>query len=74
MIALAPGLFLIAAVWDSTRGGWSVFGALLPVALLSFLLASALQIPAAVFWDHMITGIVFGGIWVRLGCDVNGCL
>jgi len=62
-----------AALWDSTRGGWSVFGALPALALSSLLLASALQIPAAVFWDHMILGIVFGGIWVRLGCVFNGC-
>jgi phosphatidylglycerol---prolipoprotein diacylglyceryl transferase len=62
-----------AAVWDSTRGGWSIFGALLTVAFTSFLLAALVRIPAAVFWDHMITGIVFGGIWVRLGCVFNGC-
>lgn len=62
-----------AAVWDSTRGGWSVFGALLALPLVSFLLPSALQIPPAVFWDYMIPGIVVGAIWVRLGCVFNGC-
>ena len=61
------------AAWDSRRGGWSVFGALLPIAPLSFLVASALRIPPAVFWDHMIWGIVVGAIWVRFGCICNGC-
>jgi len=62
-----------AAVWDSTRGGWSLFGALLFLPLVSFLLPRVLQIPAAVFWDYLIPGIVFGGIWIRLGCVFNGC-
>ncbi len=61
------------AVWDSRRGGWSVFGALLPIVPLSFLLASTLRIPPASFWDHMIFGIVAGAIWVRIGCLFNGC-
>lgn len=62
-----------AVLWDSTRGGSSVFGALLFVPFVSFVLAPAFRIPAAVFWDHMAPGIVFGGIWVRLGCVFNGC-
>jgi prolipoprotein diacylglyceryltransferase len=62
-----------SAVWDSTRGGWSVFGALLPIVPLSFLLAAALRIRPAVFWDHMIFGIIIGAIWVRFGCICNGC-
>jgi phosphatidylglycerol:prolipoprotein diacylglycerol transferase len=61
------------AAWDSRRGGWSVFGALLPIAPLSFLVASVLLIPPAVFFDHMIWGIVVGAIWVRFGCICNGC-
>ena len=61
------------AAWDPRRGGWSVFGALLPIAPLSFLVAAALRIPPAVFWDHMIAGIVVGAIWVRFGCICNGC-
>lgn len=62
-----------AAAWDPGRGGLSVFGSLLTVAPLSWLLSSALQIPAAVLWDHMIAGIVTGAIWLRLGCVFNGC-
>jgi phosphatidylglycerol:prolipoprotein diacylglycerol transferase len=62
-----------ARMWDSTRGGWSLFGALLFLPIVSFLLPSALGISAAEFWDYMIPGIVFGGIWVRLGCVFNGC-
>ena len=60
-------------VWDSKRGGWSVFGALVPIILLSFLAASAIRVSPAVFWDHMILGIVVGAIWVRFGCICNGC-
>jgi prolipoprotein diacylglyceryltransferase len=62
-----------AALWDSTRGGSSLFGALPALAASSFLLASLLQIPAAVFWDYMILGTVSGAMWVRLGCVFNGC-
>ena len=76
MLVFAPhyvGQRSWAGLWDSTKGGWSVFGALPAVAATSLLLAALLQIPVAVFWDHMITGIVFGGMWVRLGCVFNGC-
>jgi phosphatidylglycerol:prolipoprotein diacylglycerol transferase len=62
-----------SVMWDTQRGGWSVFGALLPIFPLSFLLAWALEIPAAEFWDYLSAGILAGGFWVRLGCVFNGC-
>ena len=63
----------ITALWDSSRGGWSVFGALVTIVPFSFAVASVLQISLAVFWDHMSAGILMGGFWVRLGCVFNGC-
>lgn len=62
-----------AALWNPQSGGWSLFGALLPIVPLSFVVAHTLRIPAAVFWDHMSAGILMGGFWVRLGCVFNGC-
>jgi len=61
------------ALWDSRRGGWSVFGALLPVIPLSFLTARIIEVPATVVWDCMGGGILAGGFWVRMGCVFNGC-
>ena len=31
------------------------------------------DIPVAVYWDHMIFGIVAGAVWIRFGCICNGC-
>ena len=59
-------------VWNSKRGGWSVFGGLIIVPY-SFLLAHWLSISPAVYWDHMIWGIVTGAVFVRFGCVCNGC-
>jgi phosphatidylglycerol:prolipoprotein diacylglycerol transferase len=61
-----------AEVWNPKRGGWSVFGGLVIVPF-SFLLAEWLRIPLAVYWDHMICGIVAGAGWIRFGCVCNGC-
>lgn len=60
-------------LWDRSRGGWSVFGALAPIAPLSWLLAHWLGVSLAEFWDPMGGGILLGGFWVRLGCVFNGC-
>ena len=54
-------------VWNPRRGGWSVFGGLVIVPY-SFVLAHWLRIPVAVYWDHMIFGIVAGAVWIRFGC------
>lgn len=61
-----------AEAWNPRRGGWSVFGGLVIVPF-SFLLAGWLDIPAAVYWDHMSVGIVAGAVWIRFGCVWNGC-
>jgi phosphatidylglycerol---prolipoprotein diacylglyceryl transferase len=61
------------ALWDPKSGGWSVLGALLTLVPFSFVVAFALGIPSAVFWDHMGAGILMGGFWGRLGCVFNGC-
>jgi prolipoprotein diacylglyceryltransferase len=62
-----------SAWWDSTRGGWSVFGALPPLALVAWGLAGALAVEPAVFADLLAGGVLAGGAWVRLGCVLNGC-
>jgi phosphatidylglycerol:prolipoprotein diacylglycerol transferase len=63
----------VSALWDSSRGGCSVFGALAAVAPASFLAAAWLSIPAIVLSDHMGVGVLAGGFWIRLGCVFNGC-
>jgi prolipoprotein diacylglyceryltransferase len=62
-----------AGAWDSRRGGWSVFGALPPLALVSLLASRYLAIPLATFWDCMMIGVVVGAVPVRVGCLLNGC-
>ncbi|MBI3246331.1 MAG: prolipoprotein diacylglyceryl transferase [Deltaproteobacteria bacterium] len=61
-----------AEAWNPKRGGWSVFGGL-AIVPFSFLLAAWLRIPVAVYWDHMIFGIVATAVWGRFGCVGNGC-
>jgi phosphatidylglycerol:prolipoprotein diacylglycerol transferase len=61
-----------AEAWNPRRGGWSVFGGLVIVPY-SLLLADWLAIPVAVYWDHMIWGIVTGAVFIRFGCVCNGC-
>ena len=57
---------------NTNRGGLGVLGGLVMVPF-SFLFAASIHIPAAVFWDHLIVGIVVGGVWIRFGCVCNGC-
>jgi phosphatidylglycerol:prolipoprotein diacylglycerol transferase len=61
------------ALWDSKRGGWSVFGALLTFIPASFGVAAMLHLPTTMFWDYMGIGVLAGGFWIRLGCVFNGC-
>src|SRR5262245_16344938 len=61
-----------AEVWNRKGGGWSVFGGLVIVPF-SLLPARWLRVPVAVYWDHMIFGIVAGAVWIRFGCVCNGC-
>jgi len=63
----------VGALWDTNRGGLSLFGALVGLALASFVAAAWLEIPAPVLWDHMGAGALASGFWVRLGCIFNGC-
>jgi prolipoprotein diacylglyceryltransferase len=63
----------VAGLWDSTKGGWSVFGTLITFVPATFGTAACLAIPAPVLWDHMAIGVLVGGFWVRLGCVFNGC-
>ena len=61
------------ALWDGTRGGWSVFGALITFVPVSLLAARLLGMPAAELWDHMAFGVLAGGFCIRCGCVFNGC-
>lgn len=63
----------LGTLWDTSRGGLSLFGALVGLALASLVAAAWLEIPAAVLWDHMGVGALASGFWVRLGCVFNGC-
>jgi prolipoprotein diacylglyceryltransferase len=62
-----------SVLWDSTRGGWSVFGALLTFVPAAFGVASLLDLSIAAFADYLGAGVLAGGFWVRLGCLFNGC-
>jgi phosphatidylglycerol---prolipoprotein diacylglyceryl transferase len=62
-----------AALWDPKSGGASIFGALLGLVPCSLLMAHALRLPSAVFWDLISAGILMGSVWPRLGCVFNGC-
>lgn len=61
-----------AEAWNPRSGGWSVFGGLVIVPF-TFFLADWLGIPWAVYWDHMIFGVVTGALFIRFGCVCNGC-
>jgi prolipoprotein diacylglyceryltransferase len=63
----------VSALWDTTAGGFSVFGAFFTFIPASFVAAAWLDIPIAVLWDQMAIGVLAGGFWVRLGCVFNGC-
>jgi phosphatidylglycerol---prolipoprotein diacylglyceryl transferase len=63
----------VRALWDGTRGGWSIFGALLTFVPATLLAASSVGVPIAVLWDHLASGVLLGGVWIRCGCVFNGC-
>jgi prolipoprotein diacylglyceryltransferase len=60
-------------LWDGSQGGWNVFGSLLLLGPMSFLIARGFGATAGEFWDPMGGGILLGGFFVRLGCVFNGC-
>ena len=62
-----------SVLWDSTRGGWSVFGALITFVPAAYGVARLLDLPIAFFADQLAAGALAGGVWVRLGCVFNGC-
>lgn len=61
------------ALWDSARGGWSVFGALITFVPAALGVARLIDLPVAQFADYLGAGVLAGGFWVRLGCVFNGC-
>jgi phosphatidylglycerol---prolipoprotein diacylglyceryl transferase len=69
-LAAAPSA---SALWDSARGGWSVFGALITFVPAAFGVARVIDLPIPLFADYLGAGVLVGGFWVRLGCVFNGC-
>lgn len=63
----------LGSLWDSSQGGWSLFGSLMTFIPLSVVAAGWLNIPTAVFCDYLALGVLAGGFWIRLGCVFNGC-
>ena len=63
----------LAALWDTSDGGWSLFGGLLPLIAVSYAAATLLGVPLLFLGDHLAFGVLAGGFWVRLGCVFNGC-
>ena len=63
----------LAAVWDTSDGGWSLFGGLLPLIAVSCAAGPWLGVSLPVLLDHLAFGVLAGGFWVRLGCVFNGC-
>jgi prolipoprotein diacylglyceryltransferase len=63
----------VSALWNTSSGGFSLFGALLTFVPVSFVVATWLSMPAALLWDHMAIGVLASGFWIRLGCVFNGC-
>ena len=59
-------------IWNPRGGGMCVFGGLI-ILPYSFLLTRWLHLPMSVYWDHMVCGIVSGGVFIRFGCVCNGC-
>ncbi len=60
-------------LWDTSRGGWGVFGALLTFVPASVAAARVVSVPLQTFWDLLGVGVLAGGFWIRLGCVFNGC-
>jgi phosphatidylglycerol:prolipoprotein diacylglycerol transferase len=60
-------------LWNTRRGGWSVFGALLTFVPASVAAARVVDLPLQTFWDLLGIGVLAGGFWIRLGCVFNGC-
>lgn len=60
-------------LWDTHRGGWGVFGALITFAPASYVSAAMLGDSPTLLWDFMSGGVLAGGFWIRFGCAFNGC-
>jgi prolipoprotein diacylglyceryltransferase len=63
----------LAALWDASSGGWSLFGSIFTFTPVSLAAAYWLHIATPVLWDHLALGVLAGGFWIRLGCVFNGC-
>ena len=66
-------LHSLSGLWDTSKGGVSVLGALVTFVPASSAAATWLDIPVVALWDHMGLGVLAGGFWIKLGCVFNGC-
>lgn len=60
-------------LWDSSQGGWGVFGALITFVPTVIVVTRLIDLPLARFADYLGAGVLAGGMWIRLGCVFNGC-
>jgi prolipoprotein diacylglyceryltransferase len=63
----------LSNLWDSSQGGWSLFGSLITFVPFSIGAAAWLHLPVHVLCDYLAFGVLAGGFWIRLGCVFNGC-
>jgi phosphatidylglycerol:prolipoprotein diacylglycerol transferase len=61
------------AVWDRSRGGMALYGAIPAMLGASVPLLAALDVPFWRFWDVATFCILVGMIFTRAGCLLNGC-
>lgn len=61
------------AVWDRSRGGMALYGAIPAMLGASVPLLAALGVPFWRFWDVATFCILAGMIFTRAGCLLNGC-
>jgi phosphatidylglycerol:prolipoprotein diacylglycerol transferase len=60
-------------LWDRTRGGMALYGAIPAMLAASVPLLAALDVPFWRFWDVATFCILVGMIFTRIGCLLNGC-
>jgi prolipoprotein diacylglyceryltransferase len=60
-------------IWNRAEGGFSMYGGLPVMLLLSVPLLAALHLGFGAFWDVAAFTILVGMIFTRVGCLLNGC-
>jgi phosphatidylglycerol:prolipoprotein diacylglycerol transferase len=63
----------LGRIWDTSQGGYIVYGGLPAVLLTSVPLLAALRLNFGAFWDVAAFTILTGMMFTRIGCLMNGC-